>query len=303
MLRGVLPDDVLDDVARAVDGEVTVVGRLAGGANGGVVRVRVAGRPDAVLKTTPRTGSHQLAEALRARRVVEHMRARGYPTPAWLGVGATPTHVWQLVDHVDAQPATRLTPSLVEQLVTINELQAGQAGEPPDHWTYAWRVVTGREPVGAACTGHSPAAAGLVSRAQAAGAALEPPVAAPDMVHADLNPGNVLTRDGDVVALVDIGNAGRGTRATDLVTLLWHTFDEPLDDVRARLWTTVLQLVGAEWAAGLAATQALLQLEWRIGLARDRATGATGATEAAEAAVTAVIDRGHRVLDELDARR
>ena len=39
------------------------------------------------------------------------------------------------------------------------------------------------------------------------------------MVHADLNPSNVLVRDGAVVAVVDIGNAGCGTRATDLTTL------------------------------------------------------------------------------------
>ncbi len=32
------------------------------------------------------------------------------------------------------------------------------------------------------------------------------------MVHADFKPDNVLVRDGNVVAVVDIGNAGSGTR-------------------------------------------------------------------------------------------
>jgi hypothetical protein len=54
------------------------------------------------------------------------MRGRGYPTPAWLGVGTTATHVWHLMDFVDAAPARALTPSLVEQLMEIVELQAGQ---------------------------------------------------------------------------------------------------------------------------------------------------------------------------------
>ena len=49
------------------------------------------------------------------------------------------------------------------------------------------------------------------------------------MVHADLNPSNVLVRDGAVVAVVDIENAGSGTRATDLTTLQWHTFHASLD--------------------------------------------------------------------------
>ena len=29
----------------------------------------------------------------------------------------------------------------VEQLMQIIELQAGQASEPYDHWSYAWRVA------------------------------------------------------------------------------------------------------------------------------------------------------------------
>lgn len=66
------------------------------------------------------------------------------------------------------------------------------------------------------------------------------------MVHADLNPSNVLVRDYAVVAVVDIGNAGSGTRATDLVTLLWHTVQDPLDDVRSRLWARILAVVGGE---------------------------------------------------------
>jgi len=110
------------------------------------------------------------------------------------------------------------------------------------------------------------------------------------MVHADLNPSNVLVRDGAVVAVVDIGNAGSGTRATDLTTLQWHTFQDPLDRVRRQLWTRILDLVGWEWAAVLAATQILLQLEWPIRLGRHDV-------------IPRVVNRGHRALDELNALR
>ncbi len=139
-----LPAEVLDDVASVVGAEVTLLGRLTGGVNGGAMRVQLAGGADAVLKAVPRAHPNHLDETLRAQRVVEHMRGRGYPTPAWLGVGATATHVWHLMDFVDAAPAPELTPSLVEQLMEIIELQAGQASEPYDHWSYAWRVATGQ---------------------------------------------------------------------------------------------------------------------------------------------------------------
>ncbi|MEO6090737.1 MAG: phosphotransferase [Umezawaea sp.] len=305
-----LPAEVLDDVAGVVGAEVTLLSRLPGGVNGGATRVRLAGRAQAVLKAVPRAHPNHLDEVLRARRVVEHMRRRGYPTPAWLGVGTTATHVWHLMDFVDAAPASELTPSLVEQLMEIVELQAGQASEPYDHWSYAWRVATGRESAVAGLdftgtpeqsllrqsvarlSGYSSVVSALVERLRLVCADVPPPREAPDMVHADLStPGNVLVRDGAVVAVVDIGNAGSGTRATDLTTLVWYTFRDPLlDDVRRRLWTRVLGLVGGEGAAVLTAAQILHMLEIPIRHGRHDV-------------VPGVVKRGHRALDELNALR
>ncbi|MEW1954502.1 phosphotransferase [Terrabacter sp. NPDC080008] len=303
-----LPAEVLDDVASVVGAEVTRLGRLPGGVNAGATRVQLAGRASAVLKAELRTHPNHLDETLRAQRVVEHMRGRGYPTPAWLGVGATATHVWHLMDFVDAAPAPALTPSLVEQLMAIVELQAGQASEPYDHWSYAWRVATGQGPAVAGMdlvetpeqsllrlsvaklSGYSSVVSALVERLRLVCADAPPPRGAPDMVHADLNPSNVLVRDGAVVAVVDIGNAGSGTRATDLINLVWLTFQDPLDGVRRRLWTRTLDMVGWESVAVLAATQILLQLEWPIRLGR-------------RDVVPGVVERGHRALDELNGLR
>jgi hypothetical protein len=213
------------------------------------------------------------------------------------------------MDFVDAAPVPELTPSLVEQLMEIIELQAGQASEPYDHWSYAWRVATGQESAVAGLdfnetpeqsllrqsvaglSGYSSVVSALVERLRLVCADVPPPRGAPDMVHADLIPGNVLVRDGAVVAVVDIGNAGSGTRAIDLNTLQWHTFqDRLLDGVRRRLWTRILDLVGWEGAAVLAATRILLQLEWPIRLGRHDV-------------VAGVVTRGHRALDELNALR
>ncbi len=305
-----LPAEVLDDVASVVGAQVTLLSRLSGGINEGAMRVQLAGGADAVLKAVPRGHTNHLDEMLRAQRVVEHMRRRGYPTPAWLGVGATATHVWHLMDFVDAAPAPELTPSLVEQLMKIIELQAGQASEPYDHWSYAWRVATGQESaVGgldsnetpeqsllrqsiARLSGYSSEVSALVEGLRLVCADIPPPRVAPDMVHADLaTPSNVLVRDGAVVAVVDIENAGSGTRATDLIALVWYTFEDPLlGGVRRRLWTRILDLVGWEGAAVLAAAQILLSLEWPIRLRRDDV-------------VPGVVERGHRALDELNGLR
>ena len=303
-----LPAEVLGDVASVVGAEVAVLSRLPGGDHVGAMRVQLAGRANAVLKAVPRAHPGHLDETLRAQRVAGHMRRRGYLTPAWLAVGATATHVWHLMDFVDAAAVPELTPCIVEQLMEIIELQAGQASEPYDHWSYAWRVATGQESAVAGLdvsetpeqsllrqsvarlSGYSSVVSALVERLRLVCADVPPPREAPDMVHADLNPGNVLVRDGAVVAVVDIGNAGSGTRATDLTTLQWHTFTDPLDGARRRLWRRILALAGWEGAAVLAATQILLQLEWPI--RRGRHDAAAG-----------VVTRGHRALDQLNALR
>ncbi|RKQ88214.1 phosphotransferase family enzyme [Solirubrobacter pauli] len=285
-----LPAAVLDDVARVSGAPVAVLDRLAGGILAGATRVQLGARATAVLKVEPRAHPDHIHDVLRAQRVVEHMRGRGYPTPAWLGVGATATHVWHLTDYVDGTPAGTLTSSLVEQLVEIVELQAGQGSEPYDHWLFAWRVVSGQESSVAGLSRYSARVSALVERARLMCANASPPKAAPDMVHADLNPSNVLVRDGSVVALVDIANAGSGTRATDLTTLQWHTFHHALDGVRMRLSAKILDAVGWDGAAMLAATQILLQLEWPIRLRRHDL-------------VPGVVERANRLLDELEALR
>ncbi len=308
--EGVLPAEVLDEVASVVGTEVALLSRLSGSVNGGATRVQLAGGADAVLKAVPRAHPNHLNETLRAQRIAEHMRKHSYPTPAWLGVGATATHVWHLTDFVDAAPAPALTVSLVEQLMEIIELQAGQASEPYDHWSYAWRVATGQDAAIAGpdlgetpeqsflrqsiagLSGYSSVVSALVERLRLACAEVPPPRDAPDMVHADLStPSNVLVRDGAVVAVVDIGNAGSGTRATDLIALVWYSFEDPLlDSVRGRLWTRILDLVGGEGASVLAATQILHMLEWPIRLGRHDV-------------VPGVVARGHRSLDELNGLR
>jgi hypothetical protein len=212
------------------------------------------------------------------------------------------------MDFVDASPAPELTPSLVEQLMAIIELQAGQASEPYDHWSYAWRVAIGQESAvaGLDCnetpeqsllrqsiailSEYSSVVSALVERLRLVCADVPPPREAPDMVHADLStPSNVLVRDGVVVAVVDIGNAGSGTRATDLTSLVWYSFQDPLlDGVRRRLWTRILVLVGWEGAAVLVAAQILHMLEIPIRHGRHDV-------------VPGVVKRGHRALDELNA--
>jgi hypothetical protein len=67
---------------------------------------------------------------------------------------------------------------------------------------------------------HSPRSAALLSSIRAIGLTTLP---GDDLVHVDYHPGNVLTSDtGTITGVVDWDGAGRGTRAFDLVTLLFY---------------------------------------------------------------------------------
>ena len=95
----------------------------------------------------------------------------------------------------------------------IIELQAGQASEPYDHWSYAWRIATSQESADAGLdvtetseqsllrksvarlSGYSSVVSDFVERLRLLCADVAPPRGAPDMVHADLStPGNVLVQ-------------------------------------------------------------------------------------------------------------
>ncbi|TWE07416.1 phosphotransferase [Rudaeicoccus suwonensis] len=304
LMRHFLIEDVLADIKSVTGQDVELIGPLVGGFNSGAIHVGLGpDARDAVLKVEQRTTVDQPAGVLRASRIVHHMREMGYPTPAWLGVGFSEDYVWHLTEFVDAAPALVLNDDLIEQLLRIIELQSCNGSENYDHWRYSWNLATEAHPISrldlsetaeqcelrksvATLPRHSTAVAALVARVRSMCTGTTPPQCAPDMVHADLNPSNVLVKDGSVVAVVDIANAGRGTRATDLVTLQWHLFDHRFDIKRQQLWVRVLDIVGWQQTAVLLATQILLQIEWRVRTGRD-------------AMLPAVLERGHRAVDEL----
>lgn len=290
--------EVLRDVARVLGGRVVDAGPLRGGLNGGARRV-VVGGTDAVLKVEPLTHPGRADETARARRVVEQLRDVGYPTPAWLAVGATPTHGWQLTEFVEGTPAAELTPALIGELLDVVELQAGRATEPYDHWSYAWNVLhaddaatetpeqTRLRRAVAGLPGHSRRVADLVQRARGRCAGTPRPTDAPDVVHADLTPGNLLVRNGRLVGVVDVGNTGSGTRVSDLVTLLWRSFEGPAQQARPVLWDRIRHILGRDEAAVPVAAHTLFQLEFAL-------------RQGSPGEVARFVDRGHRCLDELD---
>ena len=93
-----------------------------------------------------------------------------------------------------------------------------------------------------------------------------------DFVHADFHTANVLVEDGRVTAVVDLEPAGKGTRVSDLMTLLMYAYyDElvgkPVRDaaaVRQRLWDYALNVRGPGEVVVCMVSNIIGMMEWSV---------------------------------------
>jgi aminoglycoside phosphotransferase (APT) family kinase protein len=223
------------------------VRRLAGGMQSGASELRDPDGRRAVLKwSTDRSWAEQV---VRAGPAVERARAAGWPTPRWLAVGVTPDgHPYHVQEFVDGQPMGRLDPARVRQLLDLVDGHEGLDPDPERNWSQ-WVtdvVFDGRDDARDGARRVDASAAGLVDRfdelcEQYRG--VKPPAA--DLVHGDLNPGNVLVAGGRIVGVIDVEAVGSGTRAFDLTALLRTAYAEGTDGAtRAALRRAALAAAG-----------------------------------------------------------
>jgi Ser/Thr protein kinase RdoA (MazF antagonist) len=240
---------VLDSLNRQGHGTWHLVGRLGGGRKTGAWVVEAGDGARAVLKWHPLASTRRDLDGTAA--LVAHARVRGWPTPAWLAWGVDgrrrPYVLAELVagEHLDSMDDVAL-----DALLAVLERQRGLAGEAgADRVSGAWRAVfldgSGWR---AALRRQSPEAleAGeAIARRAAPFRGVRLPGA--DLVHMDFGLHNVLFRDGEVAAVVDLEGIGRGPVAIDVATLLFsvHGRQAAPESVLTRLAAYALERDGA----------------------------------------------------------
>ena len=289
-------DAVLVEVNREHGTGYVLAGALSGGFQGGAWRIVGSDGGSAVLKWSEAHGSWAQV-VLAAQAKVAGARQRGYPTPAWVAAGLT-AHgfVYQVQEFVSGSPAGRLTEPLARQLVDVLEhCAAGHrpdpGGDPRSDWSQfvLSEMSGGADGLPSRVCELGPGEAAVVERSVALLDRLGPvQLPADDLVHGDLNLGNVLTdAHGKVAGIIDIEALSAGSRAIDYAAL-WHCSADDGDGAG-------LSLVRAagERAAGLSgfALCALWNaLEYiRFGAGLDGAVGRARAVAAA-----------HRRMDRLE---
>jgi aminoglycoside phosphotransferase (APT) family kinase protein len=201
--------------------------RLAGGRQSGTYLIHDPKSGNAVLKWSTRTS--RADQVLRAAPVVEAARAAGWPTPAWLAVGTTPSGFpYHVREYAEGEPGELVTADLVHAVLPVLDNQAGLRPATDQNWSdYDHRAVFEDESGFAgqiAATADGKRLVGLLEAWTAPFQKVELP--ADDLVHGDLGPENVLLRQGRLSALIDVESVGRGSRFHDVATLI----------VAANLW-------------------------------------------------------------------
>ncbi len=217
---------VLHHLNRRHSTAFSLVGQCTGGTRGAYEVIDDQRR--AVLKFGP--GTQWLARLRQAEAIATRLRGAGYPTPRSLLLGTTPEGDWyQLQEFVTGVPmAAPLTAANVDLLLMLNDKQAHQHHAEDTGWPnwsrHAREVVfADASSMAASLHGFSPTTRGLLLALQDWTAPhVDAPLSTGDAVHGDFLPENVLVRDGRIAAVIDVAQAGCGTRALDLArTLVW----------------------------------------------------------------------------------
>jgi aminoglycoside phosphotransferase (APT) family kinase protein len=223
--------------------------RLAGGWNEGAY---LLSRPDgsrAVLKWR----ASEPERLLGARERVEAARARGWPAPAWLAVGRSPTGgAWVIQQFIDGRPPAQLDDAVAEQLIEILELQASLFPGATGGWGQWASGVVFEDWDGLRDRVRSlvPGGRRIVAAVDAIAESCSPePLSGHDLVHGNFNLANTIATPGRLW-VVDVQGLGPGPRAYDLAEALLVAAESGhiTESAAARLWAYGAGLDGREFA-------------------------------------------------------
>jgi aminoglycoside phosphotransferase (APT) family kinase protein len=231
-----------------------VIGRPEGGESGVVWLVEDDEGRTLVMKVA----SGDIDRLQRSAERIERLRARGFPAPARVGIEQDGDRIITFQERLPGTPWPAVTHAVLDQLLAINEVQAGAAigGETAFPDETGQSLITG-ELYGfdrTKATDH-PLGAALLARVAAIGRAVEDvPRPIEDIVLGDYHGGNVLAEGDRITGIIDVDTCQDGDRRFDLVTLwFWLGLEQPHSEALDRLEAHVRQALEPELLAAYVA--------------------------------------------------
>jgi hypothetical protein len=215
---------ILGYINRTHGTDYRLADRLGGGLGSAVYLIDDPAGRRAVLRWSPDPSRGPLLE--QASPVLAVACRTGWPAPAWLASGTTPSgYPYQLLEQAPGIPADRVTEELVRAVLPVLDLQAGLDPDTGQDWAaHDHEVVFGSE------SGHAGSVAGFSAEGAAFVGAVRAwtmpfqHVALPtdDLVHGSLSPDNILFASGQLTAVTGTDTIGKGSRLHDLATIAAH---------------------------------------------------------------------------------
>lgn len=218
-----------------------------------------------VLKWAP--GAHNEQWMQGVKTVTGLLQSLGYPAPRYLLIGATSEGIYSVQSALPGSPLHPLTPTLLQRLFELNELQLAQAiaGQKDWHQEAIDTVLLGGEGycLHTSLQQHSPVTARLLQTLQALVLMNQvEPHRSSDIVHGDFQHANILMQDGQISGVVDWDSFGAGDCIFDIATLLFYSYDTV--EVRKHLWHYALERASLKLLSIYLAHLILRQVDWSL---------------------------------------
>ncbi len=257
-------ESVVAELNVALGTDYRLVRHLTGGLQSGAHEL-TAGGARVVLKWSDDPG--WAPRVRRAADLVRRARAAGYPTPEWLAVGTTaagsPYQLQEFVDGVGLADASTIGPSLARELIAVCETQRDLVPEDDTNWSAWARGVVFEEWDGVweRVRGYGGEVAELISLYdELCRAYRDQALPGNDLVHGDLNVGNLIVDNGRIAGIIDIEAASGGSRAYDLISLATSAARDGAPDGIDELFVEAALRAGGQAAASVCAAAAFASI-------------------------------------------
>jgi aminoglycoside phosphotransferase (APT) family kinase protein len=237
---------VLSAINAQTGSAYTLGDRLPGGTrNAGAWLVDGPEGP-AVLKWVP--GESSLESQQAAARACERLSRLGAPVPTYRSVGTVSGGVYAVMDFMRGRTMNPGSPRQVRELLSLVELQKDQgfgASGWPAQLVDRIMLGDGNYSYPGVMEDWSPEARHLLERCcDIARRSRSIACRTSDIVHQDMNPGNVLAERGRISGIIDWENTTTGDHAWDVTEILFCAWEKT--NVRGLIWDRLCTLTSGE---------------------------------------------------------